>query len=164
MSIGSVSLQFIAARLNDRSDLASSLGAGVLSSAPSSRPEDVADALALREALSRCFRAAAERVRLPDRDVATVNSYASEEPPMPVLRVDGSVVRGATDPVRAGLAAIARDAIETLAFGSGDLRLCEDPACGRIFLDRSRGRRRRWCSMRSCGNRAKVAAYRKRRA
>ena len=163
MPSGSVSLDFIAARLDDRSDLASSLGACGLA-ALSSRPEDFADALALREALARCFRAAAEGVRLPDRDVATVNSYASEEPPVPVLRVDGSVARGATDPIRAGLSAIARDAIETLAVGARDLRVCEDSACGRIYLDRSRGKRRRWCSMRACGNRAKVAAYRKRRA
>ena len=32
------------------------------------------------------------------------------------------------------------------------------------YLDRSRGRRRRWCQMERCGSRAKVAEYRKRRA
>jgi predicted RNA-binding Zn ribbon-like protein len=34
--------------------------------------------------------------------------------------------------------------------------------CRMLFLDRSRGRRRRWCSMAECGNRAKVAAHRER--
>lgn len=163
MPIGSVSLDFAGAGLNNRSDLARLLGT-VLSAPPSPRPEDLADALRLRSALARCLRAAVERAPLPDRDVATLNSYASEEPPAAVLRTDGSVARAATDPIRAGLSAIARDAIELLAFGARELRVCEYAACGRIFLDRSRGKRRRWCSMQGCGNRAKVTAYRKRRA
>jgi predicted RNA-binding Zn ribbon-like protein len=37
---------------------------------------------------------------------------------------------------------------------------CPGHECGWLFLD-PRGRRR-WCSMRSCGNRAKVAAFRER--
>lgn len=32
--------------------------------------------------------------------------------------------------------------------------------CGWYFLDTSRGRRRRWCSMKTCGNQAKAARYR----
>jgi predicted RNA-binding Zn ribbon-like protein len=31
-----------------------------------------------------------------------------------------------------------------------------------LFIDRTRGAARRWCSMAVCGNRAKQAAYRKR--
>ena len=32
--------------------------------------------------------------------------------------------------------------------------------CGWFFLDTSRGRRRRWCSMQTCGNQAKATRYR----
>lgn len=32
--------------------------------------------------------------------------------------------------------------------------------CGWFFIDSSRGRRRRWCSMKTCGNQAKAARYR----
>lgn len=32
--------------------------------------------------------------------------------------------------------------------------------CGWFFLDTSRGRRRRWCSMKTCGNQAKAARFR----
>lgn len=32
--------------------------------------------------------------------------------------------------------------------------------CGWFFTDTSRGRRRRWCSMKTCGNQAKAARYR----
>ena len=43
-----------------------------------------------------------------------------------------------------------------------DVKTCEAPACTLMFADRTRGRRRRWCSMTLCGNRAKQAAYRHR--
>jgi predicted RNA-binding Zn ribbon-like protein len=39
---------------------------------------------------------------------------------------------------------------------------CEGHACTLLFVDRTRRRARRWCSMAVCGNRAKVAAFRKR--
>ena len=43
-----------------------------------------------------------------------------------------------------------------------NVKACEGDACTLIFVDRTRGHRRRWCSTAVCGNRAKVAAYRKR--
>lgn len=39
-------------------------------------------------------------------------------------------------------------------------RCAADPPCPRVFLDTSRGGHRRWCDMRSCGNRAKAARHR----
>ncbi|HET7923081.1 MAG TPA: ABATE domain-containing protein [Gammaproteobacteria bacterium] len=41
----------------------------------------------------------------------------------------------------------------------GRLRMCADEACGWLFVDRSRNGLRRWCSMRDCGNRAKVREH-----
>jgi len=43
-----------------------------------------------------------------------------------------------------------------------DIKACEGRPCTLYFLDRTRGRARRWCSMAICGNRAKQAAHRKR--
>lgn len=43
-----------------------------------------------------------------------------------------------------------------------NVKACEGHHCTLIFADRTRGHRRRWCSTAVCGNRAKVAAYRKR--
>jgi predicted RNA-binding Zn ribbon-like protein len=40
-----------------------------------------------------------------------------------------------------------------------NLRVCEAPDCGWIFVDTSRTKKRRWCSMESCGNRAKARRY-----
>lgn len=39
----------------------------------------------------------------------------------------------------------------------------DDRGCGWLFLDTSRNRSRRWCSMEGCGNRAKVRQHYKRR-
>jgi predicted RNA-binding Zn ribbon-like protein len=43
----------------------------------------------------------------------------------------------------------------------GRFKAC--PSCGWVFYDRSKNQAGRWCSMRACGGRAKVAAYRRRR-
>ena len=55
---------------------------------------------------------------------------------------------------------IARAAADLLA--SSDLalvRTCSSPTCQWLFLDTSKNHRRRWCSMKQCGNRAKVRRF-----
>ena len=42
------------------------------------------------------------------------------------------------------------------------VKACESSRCTLLFADHTRGHARRWCSMAICGNRAKVAAHRKR--
>src|SRR4051812_21339653 len=44
----------------------------------------------------------------------------------------------------------------------GRLQRCAAAGCTEVFVDRSRARRRRYCDMRTCGNRTNVAAYRER--
>src|SRR5271154_3337281 len=61
------------------------------------------------------------------------------------------------------LAAIARSGAELIAEGPGaSLRVCSNADCGFFFYAPPRTRRRRWCSMATCGNRPKVAAFSKR--
>ncbi|SRR5579871_860811 len=43
-----------------------------------------------------------------------------------------------------------------------DLKACEGASCTLLFVDRTRRKARRWCSMAVCGNRAKQAAHRHR--
>lgn len=43
------------------------------------------------------------------------------------------------------------------------VKACEGESCTLLFIDRTRGRGRRWCSMGVCGNRAKVSAHRRRK-
>jgi predicted RNA-binding Zn ribbon-like protein len=42
------------------------------------------------------------------------------------------------------------------------LRICANPGCHEVFIDRSPTGRRRWCDMRTCGNQAKAARHRAR--
>ena len=43
------------------------------------------------------------------------------------------------------------------------IRTCEHPDCVLWFYDRTKAHKRRWCSMALCGNRHKVAEFRKRK-
>jgi predicted RNA-binding Zn ribbon-like protein len=55
---------------------------------------------------------------------------------------------------------VARSAAELLASPELErVRVCADARCGWLFLDASRGRRRKWCSMLHCGNRAKARRF-----
>ena len=63
------------------------------------------------------------------------------------------------------LAPVAESAADLLANGDFELvKRCEDGTCVLWFSDQTKSHHRRWCSMASCGNRHKVAAYRKRRS
>lgn len=42
------------------------------------------------------------------------------------------------------------------------VRTCADRRCPRVFVDDTRSRTRRWCDMRTCGNRAKAQRWRAR--
>ena len=42
------------------------------------------------------------------------------------------------------------------------LKSCADPTCRSVFFDKSKNHSGRWCSMSTCGNRAKVRAWRER--
>ncbi|HEY3287912.1 MAG TPA: CGNR zinc finger domain-containing protein [Gemmatimonadaceae bacterium] len=57
---------------------------------------------------------------------------------------------------------VVESAADTLVTGELDrVRRCAaEPPCPRVFLDTSRSGRRRWCDMRTCGNRAKAARHR----
>jgi predicted RNA-binding Zn ribbon-like protein len=61
---------------------------------------------------------------------------------------------------------VLRSAAELLASPAAiRVRECAGETCSWLFLDRSHAARRRWCDMRTCGNRAKASRhYRRRRA
>lgn len=81
---------------------------------------------------------------------------------------DGLLVRALSADLecRALLSAVARDVVELLTdpVALAGLRRCEGDNCRRLYLDTSRGRRRRWCSSEVCGNRERVARHRRRAA
>jgi predicted RNA-binding Zn ribbon-like protein len=108
--------------------------------------------------------------RPADGALARVNTVARGAPPAPcaVRAEDGALVRRLrTLPgCEELLAAVARDAIELLTdpAARASLRQCEGDNCPIVYLDTSRGHRRRWCSSEVCGNRERVARHRRRAA
>ncbi|GGW77382.1 CGNR zinc finger domain-containing protein [Streptomyces lomondensis] len=105
-----------------------------------------------------------------DLALARVNDLARTAPPAPraVRGEDGELVRQLDGPPgrAALLAAVARDAVDLLTdpVARAALRECEGDNCPIVYLDTSRGRRRRWCSSEVCGNRERVARHRRRAA
>lgn len=68
------------------------------------------------------------------------------------------------DPVEGALGRLAESIARELTQGRPErLRVCENPDCRWIFVDTSHSGRRKWCDMRTCGNRVKVARHRQRR-
>lgn len=62
------------------------------------------------------------------------------------------------------LVQLAYQGAELLAEGDFNLiRQCESDDCSLMFYDRTKSHKRRWCSMGLCGNRHKVAQFRKRK-
>ncbi|HEY1616387.1 MAG TPA: CGNR zinc finger domain-containing protein [Streptosporangiaceae bacterium] len=98
-------------------------------------------------------------------DVGVLGRWSARPLPGPGLRLlpGGAVARqepaACLDDV---LTALARELAACAADRPPALRTCEAGTCGMLYLDESRGHRRRWCSMARCGNAAKVAAYRAR--
>jgi putative stress-induced transcription regulator/CGNR zinc finger protein len=108
------------------------------------------------------------RHRPYDVSLARVNDLARVAPPAPraVQQRDGSLVRELDGPPECAalLAVIARDVVDLLTdpVARACIRQCEGDNCPIVYVDTSRGRRRRWCSSEVCGNRERVARHRRR--
>jgi predicted RNA-binding Zn ribbon-like protein len=122
---------------------------------------DLTDALALRAAIARSAMAAGRGEAPAADDVDIINLFAAT-PDIPPALAGGSRQAGRTR-ARPGqaLSAMAREAVELFtAEQRARIRLCAADDCGLVFYDESRSNNRRWCSMKRCGNRAKVRTHR----
>ncbi|MCG6956837.1 MAG: CGNR zinc finger domain-containing protein [Gemmatimonadetes bacterium] len=130
----------------------------------------LADARRLREAVAAIVEAHVTGVPVPALALVEVNRVLSYR--NVGVRLTGgpghyrlSGVTTTSGPL--GLIAPVAEAAARLLLEADPARLrqCAAEGCGLWFLDTSRNGRRRWCSMATCGNRAKVAAhYRRHRA
>ncbi|MEM7356914.1 MAG: CGNR zinc finger domain-containing protein [Acidobacteriota bacterium] len=136
------------------------------------RPEAAAAALqrvlTARAALARLFIALQTQGEMPPGDLGLVNEALGEG--MSAARLvpgeEGLVWGWAGDenalerPLWPALHAGAELLIST--GGQPHVRQCALSGCRLFFIDRSRARQRRWCDMKTCGNRAKsLRFYRK---
>ena len=127
-----------------------------------------AKAIELREIIYRLLAAYAEHRTSSEEDLTALNKILSEAMSKVLLvpattgfdwawAANGQSFEEILWPV-------ARSAGELLTADQLErVRQCaDDRGCGYLFLDTSRNRSRRWCSMESCGNRAKAHRHYKR--
>lgn len=140
------------------------VAAGLTDTAPPADEGDLALARRLREAI---YDLAVHRHGgsgppggSVDSALDVLNQVAALPAATPALSQSGNV--RLSGPMTAFIATVARDAVHL--FGSGaPIRQCQSPACTLFFVDTSRAGDRRWCSMKGCGTKAKVAEFRRRK-
>ena len=141
------------------------LEAGITDRAPTASADQLTRARELREAIYRSVRAAMAGGSIAERDRQLLNEAARQPAVSPQISSTGHRRHsGGADPVGAGLATVAADAVDLLTSPAvSRVRECDAADCALLFLDTSRPGRRRWCSDTACGTRARTAAYRRRR-
>jgi predicted RNA-binding Zn ribbon-like protein len=127
-------------------------------------PKDFGQAIALREAIYRLFDAQAQGKTTAPRDLEALNAALAQAPGRKMLKRSKGGYEWEVDarsaPALALLAPVLWSAGDLLAGPRLDrVRRCANPECGWLFLDDSRAGKRRWCSMSSCGNRAKAQRH-----
>jgi predicted RNA-binding Zn ribbon-like protein len=148
--------------------------AALLTSQPAGAGHDRLEGLrAIRESLRRVFRAHIFGEPIPAEDLEAINQTLAPMLAQTQLQAnDGGFQRDFTAPGGEPALDLVFDRL-TWAIAQSTFDLLSDPDeldmirecpgddCGYLFRDTSHGRRR-WCSMKSCGNRAKVQAFRDR--
>jgi predicted RNA-binding Zn ribbon-like protein len=126
-------------------------------------PDDHGHAIRLREAI-RDLLSAHNEVAVDEAAATAVLDETARRVGLGVrFRADGAALEADATGVDAALGRVLAAVATTMADGTWErLKACRDETCRWAFLDTAKNRSRAWCSMRSCGNRAKVRAYRDR--
>jgi predicted RNA-binding Zn ribbon-like protein len=124
----------------------------------------VAEARGFRSALRRLADAVAAGRPVPRGTVEMVNELLARGASVPrVVRQNGGFVSRRELRLREPadlLVPVAEAAADLLCHADlSRVRRCAHPSCVLYFLDRTKNGTRRWCDMRTCGNRANAAAY-----
>jgi predicted RNA-binding Zn ribbon-like protein len=152
-------------RLREPEDLGRWLQEAQLLDAPVAvSPKQLRMARILREAIYRLFISMQGTASAAPADVEQVNLWAAGGADVLVLTPEGRLSSRPADSVEEALRTLAREAVELLGGPlAGRVKECGREDCGLLFLDESRARSRRWCSMDTCGSRSKMQAYRARK-
>jgi predicted RNA-binding Zn ribbon-like protein len=124
-------------------------------------PEPLDEIIRLREAIYRVGLAAAGARRFSRHDVVLIRQRASAFRPGIEFRDNAGRWRPAPSHASEQLCAVlAGEALSLLCSPKvAKIGVCDGGNCGWLFLDESRGKRRRWCDMGDCGSRAKARRY-----
>lgn len=132
--------------------------------APGKAEAVLVEAIALREALHRLAQSARQGKAARTADLDVLNRCLLRYPEGRTIAPSsgGFAWKSHGDGLQLGspLGAIARLGADLLVTAEpGSIRCCAGPDCGWLFHDSSPNKRRRWCSMESCGNRAKAKRH-----
>jgi predicted RNA-binding Zn ribbon-like protein len=130
---------------------------------PRERPTDraVDAAIELREAFYELASAVVDGRRPAVGAVRLVNRALAQDAAPALRAANGGLSATPPPTARAAMGRLARQAAEQLVGPErARLRKCADAGCAGIYLDETG--RRRWCSDRTCGVRARVRAHRAR--
>lgn len=124
-------------------------------------PEPLAPIIEFREAIYRAGLAIAGKRKLLDRDLDVIRERAAGSKPEIEIRHSSVHWKPSPSHVRKQICAvIAGDSLSLFCSPLAErIRVCEGGLCGWLFIDDSRGQRRRWCDMNDCGSRAKARRY-----
>lgn len=130
------------------------------------------DTRELRGAIDAAITAVVDGDPPPIASVSFIDGWLGDAATRPVLRIGDDGLPELAEVPATGRAA--RRAVAGIALDAGRLladpaqrrrvRVCASPTCSARFYDRSAAGSRRWCSMRTCGNVAKVRRHRARAA
>lgn len=150
--------------LNSAEDFSGWAAANIAKGTKAPQRRDFDRAIELRETIYRLFDAVTLDKPPAPRDLQTLNTALAEAPARTRLRKERE---GFSWDVEMK-ASTALGLLAPVLWSAGDLltgprldrvRRCANPECGWLFLDDSRAGKRRWCSMQSCGNRAKAKRH-----
>lgn len=124
-------------------------------------PEPLHELLRLREAVYRVGLSIAGARPVSKRDVDFIRECANAGRPEIEFRDNIGRWRPARSHVSGQLCALlAAEALSLFCSPrAARIGVCEGGSCGWLFLDESRGKRRRWCDMNDCGSRAKARRF-----
>jgi predicted RNA-binding Zn ribbon-like protein len=120
-------------------------------------------AIALREAIYRVFSVVANERQPEGADLAVLNAALKALAMSEILQTNGGFTwtwKEDEDALDRMLWPVVRSAADLLT--SDDLssvRECANRECSWLFMDASRNQSRRWCDMKTCGNRAKARKH-----
>jgi len=124
--------------------------------------DDLLLAKRLREAIQSAGEALAAGKQFKQKDLHEINTTAIAPPPVPQLSKDGHEMVWKVTELSAVLSMLSRDFIDLITGpSSANVKMCANPSCKGIFVDESRPKNRRWCSMQICGNQMKKSRIRK---
>lgn len=122
-------------------------------------------AIELRESIFRIFSSVSNQETPSSKDLSALNKFLADAyKNVKIVRTENKYSLeffSGEEELDCMFSPIVESAINVLTSESDLSRVkkCEGYPCGLLFLDTSRNRSRRWCSMADCGNRAKAKRF-----